>query len=66
MLREGVLVDVIPRGQLEEAEAFYRRVEDLLDKMNVPSKADIDALSAKITALSHKIDDLKQSKKVAA
>jgi polyhydroxyalkanoate synthesis regulator phasin len=41
-------------------------VEDLLDKMNVPSKADIDALSSKITSLSHKIDDLKHNKKVAA
>jgi hypothetical protein len=29
--------------------------------MNVPSKADIDALSEKITSLSKKIDELKKS-----
>ena len=37
-----------------------RRVEDLLGRMNVPAKADIDALSAKITALSKKVDELKK------
>lgn len=37
-----------------------RRTEDLLNRMNVPTKADIDALSAKITALSKKVDELKK------
>jgi poly(hydroxyalkanoate) granule-associated protein len=37
------------------------RMEDLLDRMNVPTKSDIDALSSKITALTKKVDELKQS-----
>ncbi len=37
-----------------------KRTEDLLNRMNVPTKADIDALSAKITALSKKVDELKK------
>jgi polyhydroxyalkanoate synthesis regulator phasin len=37
-----------------------KRIEDILDRMNVPTKSDIEQLSAKITALSHKIDELKK------
>ena len=42
-------------------EGFDTRMEDLLTRMNVPSKGDIDALSAKITALSKKVDELKEA-----
>ena len=35
------------------------RVESVMDRMSVPSKADIDTLSEKINALSKKIDALK-------
>ena len=41
-------------GQLD------RRMEELLARMNVPSKSDIDALSAKITALTKKVDEMKK------
>jgi len=37
-----------------------KRIEELLARMNVPSKSDIDALSAKITALTKKVDELKK------
>ena len=37
-----------------------KRIEDLLDRMNVPTKSDIEALSAKITALTKKVDELKK------
>ena len=37
-----------------------KRIEELLARMNVPSKTDIDALSAKITALTKKVDELKK------
>lgn len=39
-----------------------KRMEEMLHRMNVPSKADIDDLSKKITALSRKIDQLKKEK----
>jgi polyhydroxyalkanoate synthesis regulator phasin len=38
-----------------------KRIEELLDRMNVPSKSDIEALSAKITALTKKVDELKKA-----
>jgi polyhydroxyalkanoate synthesis regulator phasin len=56
--------DVMERRkkQAKSAEAeMDRRVEDILGRMSVPTKADIDSLSAKITALSKKIDELKKS-----
>ncbi len=38
-----------------------KRVQDLLDRMNVPTKADIEALSEKIAALTEKVDELKKT-----
>lgn len=38
-----------------------KRLEELLEQLNVPSKADIDALSHKITALTHKVEELKNT-----
>jgi polyhydroxyalkanoate synthesis regulator phasin len=50
------------KKQAEKAEDdVTKRVETVLDHMNVPSKADIDALSEKITALSKKIDEFKKA-----
>jgi poly(hydroxyalkanoate) granule-associated protein len=38
-----------------------KRMEDLLTRMNVPTKSDVEALSAKITALTKKVDELKKA-----
>jgi polyhydroxyalkanoate synthesis regulator phasin len=49
------------KKQAKKAEdELDTRVEELLGRMNVPSKGDIDALSAKITALTKKVDELKK------
>jgi poly(hydroxyalkanoate) granule-associated protein len=37
------------------------RMREMMDKMDIPTKSDIDALSAKIAALSKKVDDLKKA-----
>ncbi|HET6445445.1 MAG TPA: phasin family protein [candidate division Zixibacteria bacterium] len=37
-----------------------RRMEDILGRMNIPSKSDIESLSQKISTLSDKIDELGQ------
>ena len=37
-----------------------KRVESVLERMNIPTKADIDLLSEKIANLSKKIDELKK------
>jgi poly(hydroxyalkanoate) granule-associated protein len=38
-----------------------KRIEELMAKMNIPTKDEIDALSAKITVLTKKVDELKKS-----
>ena len=38
-----------------------KQVTEILERLNVPSKADINALSGKITALTKKVDELKQA-----
>jgi poly(hydroxyalkanoate) granule-associated protein len=47
------------RGKVEGGVS--KRVEEALDRLNVPTKADIEALSEKIAALTKKIDDLKKT-----
>ena len=45
----------------EKAEdEVSKRVESVMDRMSVPSKADIDALSEKISILTKKVDELKK------
>jgi poly(hydroxyalkanoate) granule-associated protein len=46
----------------EAEEKLGKQVQGILDRLNVPTKADIDALSAKIGALSKQIDELKREK----
>lgn len=55
--------DVMEKRKKEAKKAedeVDKRMEDILDRMNVPTKSDIDALSAKITALTKKVDELKK------
>lgn len=42
------------------ADDVEKRVEGVLSRMNIPSKDEIEALSAKITALTRKVDELKK------
>jgi poly(hydroxyalkanoate) granule-associated protein len=44
-----------PQDSDAELEA---EVQGMLDRRNIPSKGDIDALSAKITELTKKVDEL--------
>lgn len=51
------------KGRAQKAEdALESRIEGLLDRMNVPTKSDIDELSKKITLLAQKVDELKNKK----
>ena len=55
--------DLIERRKKETKKAerdLDKRVEELLHRLNIPSKADIEALSAKIAALANKVDELKK------
>lgn len=59
-----LLREVMERRKKETDKAedeLAKRVEDVLDRMNVPTKSDIEVLSEKITALSKKVDELKKA-----
>jgi poly(hydroxyalkanoate) granule-associated protein len=61
---KNLVRDVMDKRKKEAKKAedeLDKRIEDLLDRMNVPTKSDIEALSAKITALSKKVDELKKA-----
>lgn len=45
----------------EVEDEISKNVEGVLKRMNIPSKADVEALGQKITTLSKKIDELKKS-----
>ncbi len=50
------------KKQAEKTEDdMNKRIESVLKRMSVPSKADIEALSEKITVLTKKVDELKKS-----
>lgn len=42
-------------------EELNKNINDVLQRMNIPTKADIDALGQKIAGLSKKIDELKKT-----
>jgi polyhydroxyalkanoate synthesis regulator phasin len=55
--------DVVARRRTQTVkveEQLDRRIEEILARMNVPTKADIEALGAKIAALTAKVDELKK------
>ena len=60
--------DILERRKatIEKAEEEVDdRVERVLDRMNVPSKRDIDDLSKKILELSKKVDELRKEREDA-
>jgi len=54
-------MDKRSRHTQKAEERMTKRVESALDRMNVPSKSDIDELTNKINELSKKLDELKKS-----
>lgn len=59
-----LLREVMDRRKKETEKAgdeVSKRVEEILDRMNVPTKADIEALGEKIAALTKKVDELKKA-----
>jgi poly(hydroxyalkanoate) granule-associated protein len=54
------VVDKRKKGAKKAEDEVNKRIEEILDHMNVPTKADIDALSVKVSDLSTKVDELKK------
>jgi polyhydroxyalkanoate synthesis regulator phasin len=50
------------RKKTDEAEGIASsRMREMMDKMDIPTKSDIEDLSKKIATLSKKVDDLKKA-----
>ena len=49
------------RQAKKTGEELDKRVEEILGRMNVPSKADIEALAVKLAELTQKVDELKKA-----
>jgi poly(hydroxyalkanoate) granule-associated protein len=45
----------------EAEDVASARMREMMDRMDIPTKSDIDQLSAKIGTLSKKVDELKKS-----
>ena len=57
----GEMMEKRKKETKKAEDEMDKRLTVLLERMNVPSKGDIDALSSKITALTKKVDELKKS-----
>ena len=55
------VVDRRKEGAKKAEAEIDKRVEEALNRMNIPTKVDIEALSNKITALTKKVEELKKS-----
>jgi poly(hydroxyalkanoate) granule-associated protein len=42
-------------------EEFDKRLESILDRLNVPTRGDIDKLNTKVTELTAKVEELKKT-----
>jgi len=54
----GEVMERRKKFQKKTEGEMNKQVEQILERMDVPTKGDIDSLSKKITALSKKIDEL--------
>ncbi|HSH01676.1 MAG TPA: phasin family protein [Anaerolineae bacterium] len=55
------------RDAAKKAEdSVEKRVEDLLARMNIPTKKDVESLNRKLNTLNRKIDELKKAQKETA
>jgi poly(hydroxyalkanoate) granule-associated protein len=50
----------LAEGPKRLADDLEQRIEGVLQRMNIPTKEEIETLTAKITALTHKVDELKK------
>jgi poly(hydroxyalkanoate) granule-associated protein len=61
---KSLVRDMVEKRKKQTAKAeqeLDQRIEELLHRMNVPTKGDIEALSAKIAELTAKVDELKKT-----
>lgn len=54
----GEVMERRKKLQKKTGDEMNKQVEQILERMDVPTKSDVDSLTKKITALSKKIDEL--------
>jgi poly(hydroxyalkanoate) granule-associated protein len=55
------VMDKRKKKMQEVEDEATKRVKEILDRMNVPTRRDVQTLSDKIAELTHKIDELKKT-----
>ena len=53
--------EVTEKRRTHAGKQIDKRLDEVLERMNVPSKTEIDALGHQITALTHKVEELKKA-----
>lgn len=51
----------VTEGPKRLADDMEQRIEGVLSRMNIPTKEEVETLTSKITALTHKVDELKKT-----
>ena len=51
----------VTEGPKKIADDLEQRIESVLARMNIPTKEEVETLTSKITALTHKVDELKKT-----
>lgn len=51
----------VTEGPKKLADDLEQRIEGVLTRMNIPTKEEVETLTSKITALTHKVDELKKT-----
>lgn len=57
-----LMKEVTEKRRKETGKRVDRQMDRVLDRMNIPSRADIEALIEKINTLAAKVDELKKEK----
>ena len=57
-----LLHEVTEKRRKGAAKRMDKQMDQFLDRMNIPSKADIEALNEKISILTAKVEELKKEK----
>ncbi len=55
------MMDKRKNKTMKVEDEINKNISDVLERMNIPTRTDIDALSQKINGLSKKIDELKKA-----
>ena len=60
--KDGVVIlkDFRENRKRKAEEELDKRISSLIDRMNIPTKSDVEALTQKISEISQKLDELKK------